>query len=314
MKIMSDAFPPNFSAINPSADCATEKSTKYRTLMRALRLREENDLAKDAVELVLQTSIQNWNFVWKESMAESVSYPRVQEYLRDVWSINATVVAEGNGLADGLLYVSDIFTLRPHVGARTAELKIEGQEPKFRFCIKGRTDLAVFNEGAAMTCSELLWAIEVKPKKKFSSPADINRALREGVLQLIGMNADNQYTSPSVIVTAFMRQHYILYLERDDRPELSLRYHLRVKKTASFAAAIAFVQERSKLPCSSANFASPPTPSHSPSQSTPEKGVKSKDDCDDEDEDYYDDSNVQLLGAEELEAVKFALEEVDLKG
>ena len=104
-----------------------------------------------------------------------------------------------------------------------------------------------------MTCSELLWAIEVKPTKKFSSQADIDRALREGVLQLIGMNAgDNHHTSPSVIVTAFMSLRYIFYLERD-----------RVKKTASFAAAIAFVQERSKLHGISGNIASPSIPSFS---------------------------------------------------
>ena len=114
-----------------------------------------------------------------------------------------------------------------------------------------------------MTCSELLWTIEVKPKKKFTSQADIDRALREGVLQLIGMNADNNYTSPSVIVTAFMSLRYILYLERDRLPELKFRYHLRMKKTASFAAAIAFVQERSKLNGISENIASLSIPSFS---------------------------------------------------
>lgn len=214
LKFLSDAFPPNFTAINPSVDCNTMKSTKYRGLMRALSLREEDDRMKVADELVLQSTISNWHFVWSESMMESVSYPRFQEYLEDFWGINAyaTVVAEEERFANHLLFVSDIFTLRPHLGAHSAALKIEGIEPQFRFRIKGQTDIAVFNKGGAITCSELLWAVEVKPKKKFTATADINRTLREGVLQLIGMNADNRYTSPSVIVTAFMRQHYILYL------------------------------------------------------------------------------------------------------
>jgi len=302
LKKMLDAFPPNFAAIgiNPSRDCDTEKNSKYRTLMRALSLTEECDLAKDADELLLQTKIQNWTFVWKEGMPEIVSYPRFQENLKDVWNINATILADGKGLADGFLYVSDIFNLRLYDGSYMAELKIEGKQPIYRFRIQGRTDLAVFHEGAVMTCGLLLWAIEVKSKIKFSSPADINRALREGVLQLIGMNADNPYTSPSVIVTAFMNQHYILYLEVD-RTKLKFIYHLRVKKTESLAAAIAFVQERSKLCSITGKFATPPIPCN---YAPPGK----LDDDDDDDDEYYDDSNVQLHSAEELEAVEFVLE------
>ena len=227
--------------------------------------------------------------------------------MRENWKITAAIVAHGKGLADGLLYATDIFTLRPRLGARTAELKITGNEPKFRFQIKGRSDLAVFREGATMTRTALLWAIEVKPKKTFSSLSDINKALREGAIQLIGMNADNHYTSPSVIVTAFGEQHFILYLEREASPEIRLCYHLRIKMATSFAAAVAFVQELAKNPGISGNFASPPTPSGSPLQGTPEKVTAKKDDDDDDD---YDDTNVQVFAAEELAR----MENLNVKG
>ena len=269
VKNIKDVLPTNLSAIKPSEDCNTvERSQKkYRSLMRQLNLFEGNDLMQAAEDLVPQPSINNnWQFVWSETSVESDSYPAVQAFLKDTWGIDAVIVADGKKLADSrLLYKSDIFTLRPHAGgARTAELKVEGRrlEPHLIFRIKGRTDLAVFNKGAVvMTCSELLWAMEVKPKKKFSSPADINRALREGVLQLVGMNAANPYTSPSVVVTALTNQHFILHLEVEVEEDRPLRYHLRVKKTAVLATAIAFVQERAKMPSISSCFASPPSQS-----------------------------------------------------
>jgi hypothetical protein len=307
MKFVSDALPTNFITITPSVDCDTQRNPKYRALMEALNLTSANDLLGEAVELVPgpgTISVDDLLFSWDMRMPESESYPFVQDYLRDKWNIAAAIIAEGKGLADGLLYATDIFTLRPSLRDRTAELKKTGNEPKFKFRIKGRTDLAVFHEGAKMTRTALLWAIEVKPKKNFSSIGDINRALREGVMQLIGMNADNHYSSPSVIVTALMQQHFILYLERDASAEIRLMYHLRIKKATSFAAAIAFVQELAKNPCISGNFASPPTPSNSPPQGSPEKETAEDDDYD------YDDSNVQIFAAEECAQIK----NLNLKG
>ena len=45
VKFMTDALPPNFLGfVVPSVDCRTDKSGKYRTLMRALRLPEDNNV------------------------------------------------------------------------------------------------------------------------------------------------------------------------------------------------------------------------------------------------------------------------------
>ena len=70
------------------------------------------------------------------------------------------------------------------------------------------------------------------------------------------------------------------------------------------------MQERSKLPCISANFASPPTPSNSSPQGKQEIGVDSQDDDDEEEDDEdNDDSNAKLFCAEEFEGVQWVLEE-----
>ena len=309
IKFGSDALPTNFTTINPSVDCDSKSSPRYLALMEALNLTTTNDLQSEAVELEPGTiSVDDLNYSWDKGMVESESYSIVKNYLRDICNISAIIVAEGKGLAGGLLYATDIFTLRPNLRARTAELMLTGNEPKFKFRIKGRSDLAVFREGATMTRTALLWAIEVKPKTNFSGSDNINRALREGAMQLIGMNADNHYSSPSVIVTALTQLHFILYLERDASPEKRLVYHLRIKKATSFAAAVAFVQQLAEYPCISGNFASPPTPSsNSPPQGTPEKETAEDDDDDDYD---YDDSNVQVFAAEECAQMKY----LNLKG
>jgi hypothetical protein len=126
------------------------------------------------------------------------------------------------------------------LGEHSPQWKVEGREPVRKFRIKGRTDLAVFNRGSPMTCAGLLWAMEVKPSKSFNTNSDVNRALREGAMQLIGMNADNHYTSPSVMVTALTNKHYVLYLERDSNPEQRLQFHLRLKWTDSLAVIVIY--------------------------------------------------------------------------
>jgi len=294
VKMISDILPSNFHDITPSEDCETTKSQKYRELMKSLRLSEANNLMEEATDIAIETDRKNWFFNWAGVSDERESYKPLQKYLKDVWDINATIVADGEGLPDRLLYVSNIFTLRPRIRDRTAILNKTNQQPHFKFRVKGRTDLGVFRVGRAITCNELLWAVEVKPKTKFGNNSEINRALREGVLQLIGMNADNHYSSPAVIVTGLAKQHYVLYLELCEAPEVDLQFHLRIKQTKSLSLAVAFAQDLTKRGCITSRFASPPTPTESPKQLSPKKEVS------EEDEDF-DEDNVQLLDAEDVD-------------
>jgi hypothetical protein len=292
MKHIYDALPDNFEVIHPSTDCESVKNSKYRNLMKMLLLPEVNDICALAseIELYSPNSIVNWTFEWKGNI-ESESYIPFCDYLMTKWGLDAKVVAEGAGLAERLLYDSYIYTLRRRWGDKTCNLK-PGDEPRFRYCIKGRTDIAVFRTGGVMTCGDLLWGMEIKPASEFVAPGHMNCALREGIIQLIGMNADNQYSTPSVIVTALTNLHFVLYLELGENSELRLRYFLRVRKTTQLTTAIAFAQELSAREPISSRFASPPTPTNTPAK------APSWDELDDGT--GFDESNVALYTAGDL--------------
>lgn len=89
---------------------------------------------------------KNSNFEWGDK-PENASYEPLAQYLREEFGFNAFNVSEGQGLADKLLYVSDICTLRPRLNDLTSELKTVALDPQFRFRIRGRTDIAVFKSG-----------------------------------------------------------------------------------------------------------------------------------------------------------------------
>lgn len=302
VKLLTDTFPPNIGVVIPSEDCKTDKSGKYRALMKALRLSEDNNVSSLATPIDPQEYRgAEFMFSW-EDKNESESYVPFKEYLLNQFSLNAVILAEGAGLADRLLYVSDIFTLRPRISDLTSDLKRAalGQEPQFRFRIRGRTDLGVFKEDGVLGCGDLEMAFEVKPKSKFTSEADINRALREGVLQLIGTNADNHYTSPLVIVSALVgTKHYLLYIELGTNPNIELKYYLRVKSSTSIGQLIHYARALLGRGCVTSRFASPPTPTCTPPEgSPPEKGGKSIGDEQEEDDDEgFDCSNVSIESA-----------------
>lgn len=300
MKLMTDALPPGLGVILPSIDCNTKNSGNYRSLMRALRMYEENNVMSLAtfIDQQEECSLEEFSFTWEKSSEEvkneGESYEPFQLYLKTIFKMNAVILANGKGLADGNLFVSDIFTLRPKLGDLTSDLKKAALQPQFRFRIQGKTDLGIFREGGVVGCGDLLIAFEIKPKKNFSSDADINRALREGVLQLVATNADNHYSSPVVIVTALVgKLHYLLYLDLGCDPEVELRYHLRVRSSVSLSQLIHFAQMLCKRECITSRFAGPPTPTGSPPHSSPEKGEEDEE----EEDDDFDIGNVSIESA-----------------
>ena len=272
VKAMTDAIPPNFVVVLPSEDCKTTKSNKYRVLMAALRLYEDNNVCSlsESVDSSLcdaEVDAKEFSFDWQDQL-ESASYEPLIRYLKAKFSFNAIDVSEGKGLADGLLYATDIFTLRPRLDALTSDLKKAALEPRFRFRILGRTDVAVFKPQGLMSCGDLEIAFEIK--KDFSKVGDINRALREGVLQLIGCNANNCYSSPLVIVTGLRKIHYLLYLELCTNPMIELKYNLRVKVCVSLTKLIQFAQLVLQRGCVTSRFFPPPIPTNSPPRGSPE--------------------------------------------
>lgn len=298
VKHITDALPTNLGTMTPSEDCKTEKNPKYRALMTALRLPPVNDVAILAEELEFKfTPMLEFIFNWTNKK-ESDSYFPFQNYLISTFGFRAVILDAGAGLADRLLFVSDIYSLRPRINDSAATLKWEGKglQPQFRFRIQGRTDIGIFREGA-ISCTELLIAFEIKPNKEFSSGGNINRALREGVIQLIGMNADNKYSSPVVIVTSLGNKHFLLYLELGPEPQVDFKFFLKVVTSPSLAQLIQYSVRLLDRGCVTGRFASPPTPNDSPAEGSPTKTGAV--DSDDDNGDYGD--NVVLQSADSMD-------------
>ena len=149
----------------------------------------------------------------------------------------------------------------------------------------------------APLCFFFLFIIEIKPPKKFKSDKDINLGLREGLLQLIGVNASNPYVSPPVVVTDLEKHTFVLYLTLKNENAI-LAYDLSIKLMDTFDEAIQFIQSTlSDRPSITRYFASS-SPRTSPKTSPPKdkkEGSDDEDDDDDEDDMGFDLSKIQLL-------------------
>ena len=287
VKTITDVLPPNFEIVVPSVDCKTDKSNKYRALMKALRLPEENDVQSLSKSIESLPDANDFSFNWLDQL-EKASYGPFIMFLKEKFGFNAVDVSEGQGLPDKLLYITDIYTLRPNLSTLTSDLRKAVLEPRFKFRIRGRTDIAVYKPESVITLGDLEILFEIK--RHFTTHAEINRGLREGVLQLIGCNADNNYASPLVIVTGLCKKHFLLYLEQCENPMIELKYYLRVKVCASLVKLVQCAQVVLKRGCVTTRFASPPTPTGSPPHGSP---VKADEEEEDSDEDVVD-TNVTI--------------------
>lgn len=285
VKFLTDAVPTSYGIINPSVDCRTDNTTKYRTLMTSLGLSTSYNVAGLAVALdPMLGHLPEFVFSWG-TQKESASYEPFQEYLASVFGMYSLVLADGKDLPEGILFSSDVYTLR------SRELKKADLQPTFRFRIRGRTDIGVFNPIGVISISDLHLAIEIKTKKAFTSISDINRALREGVLQLIGSNTDNQFRSPLVIVSSLVGdQHFLLYIDMLSNPENKLRYKLVVRSCTSLSSLIQFAASLFNRGCVTQMFGSPPTPICSPHH-TPEN----------DEDDACDGDNASLLSVSDID-------------
>ena len=128
--------------------------------------------------------------------------------------------------------------------------------------------------------------VEVKRKQDMKTPSDVNKCLREAVLQLIGLNVANVYTSPSVILTDLNNSHYVLFISINPDPEIRLAFALNVFKFELLGECLSYLQEflihRS---CVTHEFGSPLSPVQS---------VKIVEEESDDDDIYGADSKVFL--------------------
>lgn len=188
--------------INPSERCKIEHNDLYKALMMRLGLPDETAVSS-LVDQDFVTHITFDSDSQPPSSYISIS-PSEEKHAVQSWLLNylkgkglsAVDVSGGAGCTDGYLYAADIGSLPGMRGS-----------PCYR--IQGNTDVVVFMPGEPLAAKYLLITFNLKPVDAFSTPQDIDQALREGVLQLIGTNAGPHWACPVVIVTACTNQHYL---------------------------------------------------------------------------------------------------------
>lgn len=133
-----------------------------------------------------------------------------------------------------VLFDVDIYNMRLSVlSLGSAELRIPGVEPKLRFRLSGRSDLVVLQPGREnVSRLNLRYAIVVKVNLGFN----VNESLREAYLQLVGLNADNNNSSPPVLLSDLNDIHFVLYLELKDSS--NSHYFLRIEKSTCLISSI----------------------------------------------------------------------------
>jgi hypothetical protein len=237
--------------LTPSVACKSGKKSEFSLFMKTLKL----DLTAAVEQYVVQGEIINCEWPnhshnWKANEAESSSYDPLVAYLQNTVGVTAHNIAnDGDDLFD-----VKVHSLKSDATARSDVLRLGGSEPKFRFFLRGRTDVVILFPDCVAPCSHNVWvAVEVKPVGFIEK-----EGLREAVLQLVGLNVANDSHSPAVVLTNLARTHFVLYFDlMSDAPQ---RLAIRILKYEAFNLALSMALEMGNRPCFTMNFGSPPTP------------------------------------------------------
>jgi hypothetical protein len=186
--------------------------------------------------------------------SEEESYAPLVQHISDLGLVCVNI-ANGQRLGKNqLLFNTKIFTLR-----RKGSMMEHGQTVTYIRRIKGRTDLVVLDSAVPgdIMINHVHVAIEVKTQSAMTSST--SGCLREAVVQLIGLNADNNIRSPAVLLTNLLKTHKVVYLVKVT--ESPLKYELRLRNCLSFNAALNFALTMGKeFESISEQFARPMTP------------------------------------------------------
>ena len=90
-------------------------------------------------------------------------------------------------------------------------------------------------------------------------PLDFKVSGGEGVLQLIGLNVQNDCVSPSVIVTNLNKKHLLLFISKDEEG-CNISFHLNIRRYYSFTEVVFHARLYSDERGVTQLFGSPPTP------------------------------------------------------
>ena len=196
----------------------------------------------------------------QDKVIEKTSYKPLILYLEKL-NLHSADVSEGVRCQNKNLFNSDVFTLRKGTAFSSETLRLTAQAPVFIQNIRGRTDVIILRGGCEHAPvyhkAHVKVAVEIKTIKGLKF---VDGALREAAIQLIGLNAQNCESTPVVLLTNFMRKHFVLYLTMGDDPERNLKYELHIVQLQTFESALEFADDQSIKEPISLNFGRKPTP------------------------------------------------------
>ena len=197
-------------------------------------------------DFTLECAFGEFTFDWKDNtVGEQASYEPLVEYITTTTKAKAKNISNGKGLSGGFFFEVELLTIRPRVGIRNNELRVDHLVPSYLLVLCGRSDVVVWNAEYERPCrTTTRYCIEVKTKSALSTVAGVNGCLREAFLQLIGLNACNPYKSPAVILTDLVDSHHVLYLTRQSNTRsVPCQYNLSIHKFSKFSHALWFAEK-----------------------------------------------------------------------
>ena len=248
---MNNSFKPILLAIKtvnrkltPSVACKSEYAVDFSELMSILTISTLNDLSITEPFVECNTSTCEYPaFIWEwNERNEKESYDYVLKYLLSI-GMNAKCIANGENLTFGNLYDVEIYNLRPRCKYPDEVANLSYSTLNKMFTLSGRSDIIVMKRlNPCLNRMHCEFVIEIKTVLSMQSRGNVQMALREACLQLIGLNVDNPVKSPAVILTNLVGKNYVLYLDICDNPDIELAYSVKVLRFKLFRIALWYVE------------------------------------------------------------------------
>ena len=196
-----------------------------------------------------------WSWGTKQENASYVPFCEALSRLQNS-SLIAICVANGERLMNSLLYTTSLWSLRKYDadGLKVGRVLYRGE-------ISGRTDIVVMDHdpGCDILRHNSKFVIEVKRTKDINTDAKLKSALREATTQLLGLCGDNSNNTPPVVLTDFCGVFIVLQLHM--KSIYPLEFEIFAWRCRNIKSTLNKALEASMLPCISADFGRPDTPS-----------------------------------------------------
>jgi hypothetical protein len=252
---LNDAMP-NFQIPPPlTPSQASGMKDEYDKFLKKLSLNTKPIDKKVPTASAANSTPATWKWGWN-NQEESKSYTPLQAHITELLldrKFGCEIVGNGQRLSGGLLFEEACHSLRVDPSKRF-------QPVRYIRTIRGRTDLVVLDQEVSgiIGASDVRLAVEVKTQEAMDKSTD--ECEREAIIQLIGINANNAYRNPPVLLTNLLRTHKVYHLERVS--ENPLRFEVWRYSFHSLDAAVLFAVDNfgGYGVTSSIDFARPATP------------------------------------------------------